>query len=395
MTGDASVTGPLPGGVPVVLCPACRRPVPAGEFCGGCGAHLADDPPTRRRHPRHRPHAYAASPNEHVLSLRLISTLLPHLPRRRSALFRGAFATTTAVLLVAGLARLTGPGVLLAATAVPVLYLLYLYEVEVYESSPLLVLGPTFGLGLVLGAGFAELTGKEVTGAVITETLRGVQARDLFVKGILLPLIAQALMLAGVLLLRLSRRFDEALDGFAFGVAGALAFVLASTLVNLWPELSQGLVSDRQVTDTATEIIQRGLLIPVVYATGTGLIGASLWLRRGRTRDPQWRHTGLAATLAVVLAADLGLGVLAVLESRPAVVITVTAAVACALLLRARVALHTMLMAEVAADVPIGEAVPCTHCHHLVPRMAFCAYCGIATRATPKSGSGRLDRKVR
>ena len=64
------------------------------------------------------------------------------------------------------------------------------------------------------------------------------------------------------------------------------------------------------------------------------------------------------------------------------------------MLFAVRVAIHHMLLAE-AVDVPEGPILPCTHCRRLVPRMAFCPHCGIATRATPKVGAGRDARGVR
>jgi rRNA maturation endonuclease Nob1 len=53
-----------------------------------------------------------------------------------------------------------------------------------------------------------------------------------------------------------------------------------------------------------------------------------------------------------------------------------------------------MLLAE-AVTAEIGPAVPCAHCHRIVPRMAFCAHCGVALRATPKTGQRRVAHAVR
>ena len=47
--------------------------------------------------------------------------------------------------------------------ALPVLYLLYLYEVEVYEDEPWLVVGATMFVGALLGVGFANVMGSSLS----------------------------------------------------------------------------------------------------------------------------------------------------------------------------------------------------------------------------------------
>src|SRR6266550_4238879 len=152
-----------------VLCHACGREVPAGEYCGVCGARLAD--PTRRG--IRRLDAYAANPGEHVLSLSVITTLFPHLPHRRTAPFRIAVVLTAAMLFGLGLARLTGPAVAAASLMVPLLYLLYLYEVEVYENEPVWVVALTFLLGAALGIPWALTTGPITADQVLLNLTQG------------------------------------------------------------------------------------------------------------------------------------------------------------------------------------------------------------------------------
>src|SRR5258708_21574052 len=77
----AGETGARPlEGPPLVTCPHCGHLVPAGDFCGHCGAHLTSASANRT-------HAFAAMPNEHVARIAIISTLLPHLPHRRGPPF--------------------------------------------------------------------------------------------------------------------------------------------------------------------------------------------------------------------------------------------------------------------------------------------------------------------
>jgi RsiW-degrading membrane proteinase PrsW (M82 family)/RNA polymerase subunit RPABC4/transcription elongation factor Spt4 len=393
--GESSADTPTAApGPPLITCPDCGNTVPQGEYCGACGTHLV----TATGGGARRHHAFAANPAEHVLLLSVISTLFPHLPHRRTTPFRIALLVAAALLLVLGLVRLTGPAVVAAALAVPLLYLTYLYEVEVYENEPYLIIGLTFVLGLLLGIPWALLTGPLVLQALEQNSLlQGVDLAASLVPGIIFPLVAQLLMLVGPLIIYLTRRYDEALDGFTFGVASALGFTLATTFVDLLPELQLGLVSDTPVVTNLLDVLERGLLTPFLNASTTGLLAGALWLRRGRTRALAahgW-STSLVSAILIAALVRIFLGMVAIVAGNAiAYEFIAYVVVTIALLLIVRVSLHHMLLAE-AVEVPIGAPLPCTHCHRIVPRMAFCPHCGVATRATPKTGAGRTGRAIR
>jgi RsiW-degrading membrane proteinase PrsW (M82 family)/RNA polymerase subunit RPABC4/transcription elongation factor Spt4 len=379
---------------PLRICHNCGMAVPEGEFCGACGAHLAAQTEAAAR----RRHAYAVHPGEHVFHFSIISTLFPHLPHRHSLPFQLALFLAAAALLVLGLLRLTGPAIAAAALLVPVLYLIYFWEAEVYEDEPVRVIGATFGIGALLGISWAILTGPSVAQTLTLNIGHGVGPGALLLAGVLFPVVAQALMLVGPLLLYFwfHNRFDETLDGFTFGAASGLGFAVTTTIVNLLPELRLGLISDASTTVTTLSILQRGLLIPVLHASTTGIIAAAAWLRRGRVRSlghHGWTTT-LAAALAVSLVLQIGLALLDLFSSNPVITVGAYAVAVGLLMLAVRVALHHMLLAE-AVEVSIGADYPCAHCARMVPRMAFCPNCGIAVRATPKTAAGRLARETR
>jgi hypothetical protein len=383
-----------PASPPLVTCPVCEREVPDGEFCGACGAHLVGD------HPRaaQRPHAYAANPHEHVLNLNAVSTLFPHLPHRRSTPFRLALAIVVVALLALGYARLSAPSIAVAVLAVPLLYLLYLYEVEVYEDEPAWVIGLTLVLGVVLGVVWANFTGGYVTHtSLLTSSLQGASTDRVVLAGVVIPLVAQALMLVGAVIIFSIRRFyDEALDGFTFAAAGAMGFVLGTTLVDLLPELHSGWISVAPPVTNAMRIAQRGLLIPFIYASTSGIIGSALWLRRGRCRPVPvigWLSNLWVCILAAAIV-QVGLGLLTLFVNGQARVTLIYLVVAALLLLWVRVVVHVCLLSE-AVEVEIGPDVPCSHCYRIVPRMAFCPHCGVAMRSAPKVGVHRTGRPAR
>ncbi|MFI5260573.1 MAG: PrsW family glutamic-type intramembrane protease, partial [Candidatus Paceibacteria bacterium] len=90
----------------------------------------------------------------------------------------------------------------------------------------------TLVAGAVLGYGFTAFVG----GALAQLDLSGDSADAFVLAGLAIPILGQALMLAGPLFLYVFRsRLREPLDGLTFGAASALGFTLASSLTKFWP----------------------------------------------------------------------------------------------------------------------------------------------------------------
>ncbi|MEO8743934.1 MAG: PrsW family glutamic-type intramembrane protease [Candidatus Dormiibacterota bacterium] len=354
--------------------------MPAGEFCGHCGAHLTTASPSRR-------HAFAAVPSEHVAHLSIISTLFPHLPRRRGGPFRWALIAGGAAVLVLAALHLFAPATIAATLVLPVVYLLYLYEVEVYESEPWLVIGATMAAGAVFGYLFSSFSG----GAVSQLNLTGDRENAFVLAGVAIPIVSQALMLAGPLFLYLfRRRFREPLDGLTFGAASALGFTLTSTLVSFWPLIGGPLVGSGPTLDWSLRLTRAGLLVSLVNASTTALVTAAVWLHRydRRRAGRQWTSSILVAVI-VAFGTQVALAMIAfeVLDLVSEVVILAIATVA--LLLFVRLVIHQALLVE-GAEHAIGPDAPCPECHRVVPTMAFCPSCGAARAAASKQGRPRV-----
>ena len=373
-TGALSLEGP-----PLVTCPHCGSAVPAADFCGHCGAHLVTAS-TRRRH------AFAAVPNEPVTHLSIITTLFPHLPHRRGRPFQLALVAGGAAVLLLALFHLFAPATVAAVCVIPILYLIYLYEVEVYENEPWLIVGATMAGGLVLGFAFAELSG----GALSRLELTGDTQNAFVLAGVLIPIAAQVLMLAGPLFLYVYRsRFREPLDGLTFGAASALGFTLASSLASFWPLITGPLVSEGSTLDWAVRLTRAGLLVSLINASTTALVAAGLWLQRyDRRRSRRPWESSVLATLTVTFGVQVALGIAAYLVSDFLVDVAVLAVAAAALLLYVRLVIHQSLLVE-GADHEIGPEAPCPECHRVVPTMAFCPACGAARAAATKAGRAR------
>ena len=155
-----------PSDLPVlatVACPHCSVVVPDARYCGACGAHLVH----AGLRASERLHSYAAFPDEPVFRLSAVTSLFPHLSHRAKAPFRVGFAVFLTLLLIFALAGTSAPLIAVSALSVPLLYLLYIWEVDPYEGS---FLPPTLLcllLGAGLGAGWAIIGSTYVDKALL------------------------------------------------------------------------------------------------------------------------------------------------------------------------------------------------------------------------------------
>lgn len=366
-------------GPPLVVCPHCGSTVPAGDFCGHCGAHLTRDSARRT-------HAFAAVPSQRVAHLSIITTLFPHLPHRRGGPFRLALIAGAALVFVLAALHLFALATVAAVLVLPVLYLMYLYEVEIYETEPWLVIGATMVIGALLGVAFTTITGN----ALSQLSLTGDTETAFVLAGVAIPLVAQLLMLAGPFFLYLFRgRFREPLDGLTFGAASALGFSLASSLTQFWPVLAGPLVATGSPVDWAVRLTEAGLLVELVNASTTALIAAALWLHRyDRRRSGRPFQSSLLAAVVVAFGIQVVLGMIGFAAQDLAVDVAIQAVAAAALLLYLRLVIHDALMVE-GAEHEIGPDSLCPECHRVVPTMAFCPACGAARAAASKHGRPR------
>jgi hypothetical protein len=366
-------------GPAIVTCPHCGSEVPSGEFCGHCGAHLT-------RSSSRRSHAYAAVPDQRVAHLAIVSTLFPHLALRRSGPFRVALVAGGALVTMLAALHLFAPATVAAVFVLPVLYLMYLYEVEIYEDEPWLVVGTTMVLGALLGLVFANVAGTSLSRFDLT----GDRESAIVLAGIAIPVVGQVLMLVGPGFLYLFRgRFREPLDGLTFGAASGLGFTLASSLTAFWPLISGPLVASGSPVDWAVRLTRAGLLIALVNACTTALIAASWWLHRYDERRSRTLWSSVLVTLVVGFGAQIVVGIMGAVVGELLVGVILLTLVGAALLLYVRVLIHDALLVE-GAEHGIGPDSPCPECHRMVPTMAFCPACGAARAAGSKQSRPRL-----
>ncbi len=360
-------------------CPRCEHDVPATSYCVRCGEWLVDDlskSPSGRR-------GFAASPNESALRPSVISTVFPQLPRADMDSFRFSLALGAAAIIVLGIFRLFPLGLVGAAVLMPLLVVLYLWDVDLYEDEPIPVLCLTIawgaGAGVLVGILSKHLVAQGVGLAVRTSN------HTLLWSGLLIPLLSFALMLAGPLPLLPYRKFNDVLDGATFGAASAVAFVGAELLTHSADFLGAGVRPVGATVPWALRLLSLGIMVPILGACAIGAAAGALWLRyRAPVRDRNvlgpLGHPAFATPLAAGLIVG---GALIQLYTDTWLELLLLALDALLALLWLRRMIHLGLLQE-ASELEIGPPVSCGNCGRQTPRHTFCAHCGVSLSAMPK-----------
>ena len=361
-------------------CDHCANDVPDGVFCTRCGAHQGTSAEVGNA--RKRTHRYAAHPGEHVVQPSVFTTIFPHLGQRKIHEFRWAFAVGLAGLLLLYVAGLIAAAILVAIFLVPVLYLIYLYEAQVYRDEPALVLGFTIGGGAVLGL-VVTLIERAVYNpyAAAGNPLRnaGIGVGTLLFLGVLVPVVQEVLKPLPALFLPNHADFPETVDGLVFGIAAGLGFSVAESLVAFSGALTSVPVP-LAPGNWIYNLAMLAVLQPLLQGSATGIVVAAIWrYRRGRLARREVGGVALAVVAHVAFAS--GTQLMTGLLLSPLLVIVWQAIVVGGLLVYVRYLLHHALLEE-AAHMGFAETV-CPNCHMHIVASGFCPSCGMALTAAP------------
>ena len=356
------------------VCAHCGHLVPPLRYCVRCGSPF--DRQGRRQE-------FAAHPGEPARALRLFSTLFPHLPQAGYDSFRYAFALGIAVvagLVVAGLFPLA---LVAAAIVVPVLFVLYFIEVDLYERAPLTIIAATLAWGAVIGAvvgGAARITSGSASADSASTFAAAVPG------AVGLALFGAALAAIGPLALIRHRAFDDVLDGATFGAISGAVYACTAAVIRAGDLLGAGLRPGGDPLPWLVRLATLGIAEPILLAATVGSVCAAFWLRyRAPVKDHRalgWLGVPgiailaglalLAATSAARVTLDLFGGLLAT---------TIAAAIG---LLWLRATIHLGLLEE-ANEAEIGPPTRCANCGRMTPGHTFCGWCGVSLQALPKS----------
>ena len=363
-------------------CDHCANDVPDGVFCTRCGAHQGTTGEVRRA--KTRVHRYAAHPTEHVVQPSVFTTLFPHLGHQKVHEFRWAFVVGLAGIAILYIAGLISGAILVAILLVPVLYLIYLYEAQVYRDEPATVLGFTIGGGLVVGL-VVTLVVRALTNPFATFanplTNTGVTAGTLLAFGVLVPVVQEILKPLPALFLPNRADFPETVDGLVFGIAAGLGFSVAESLV-VYSSTLTGLPAQVAPGNWIYDLATIAAFQPLLQGSATGIVVAAVWrFRRGRLAR---REAGAVAVAVIAhVAFSLGTQILRDAAVAQLFILVWQAVIVGALLIYVRYLLHHALLEE-AAHMGFAETV-CPNCHMHIVASGFCPNCGMALTAAPTS----------
>lgn len=388
-------------------CDNCGNEVPASRFCIRCGNELEGGERAMSRIARLPGassmgqrlsgilnldpsslsgvrRAFAAAPEESVLRPTIVSTIFPQLPRASMAAFRTCLALGLATVLVLGLAKLYPVGLVAGAVLLPSLVVLYMVDVNVFREQSLTVVGATLAAGAVAGA-VAALIAKAISPNQSEVFVSG-QSSLVLSRGVIVPILSVALILAGPLWLLRYPRFATVLDGATFGAAAASAFIGVEVIVQALSTLSHGLRPPGAVLPWLVQLALIAIARPILTMACMGALGGSVWLTfRASVRDRNaLGRLGSPWVAAVLATAALVLAAIAQLVWPSGVALAVVVVLAIASLLWLRQVVHVGLLEEalLIEDAPV---IRCANCGHRTRLGSFCENCGIALAALPSS----------
>lgn len=388
-------------------CPRCAAHLPeVAHFCHSCGQDVIAPDVARRK-------SFAVKPDEPVASFALVSTIMPRGAGERPQTYRIALTIALTAALIAAIFGALPIAVLIAAFAVPIVYIVYLYDVNLWEDQPVPVTALAFVLTGALAAGFLLLLknfgllappqpAAEVGGIV----LGGPSLSGFLIAALLVPIVGEIIRQIGPVVLASRPEFDDLMDGLTFGIISGVAYSTADTLVRHWSTLTGGFVAVNDPGAWASLIFLEGFLKPLVIGTATGIACAEYsGLGEGYDGFTGRYVRGLLEAIVANIAYSGGIYLIGHLGNptlRVMLQVLWALLILAVLIIRVRNVLHHGLM-EAALEASAREGVGaqpgvgsgrlefCPSCEMpLIDGSAFCTACGTAVRVRAKAHKGEL-----
>ncbi len=373
-------------------CTRCHADVPeAAHYCQVCGLDAHTDDGARRA-------SFAAKPNESVVSLRLVSTIMPRGAAVRPMTYQFALGFALLLTVIVAATGALPVAVLIAAFAMPIVYIVYLYDVNLWEDEPLLVTGLAFVLTAVLGGAWTwlwlTLRGPLSPAASWDDAGLAPSFTGFLIAAVLAPVIGEVIRQIGPIVLAARPEFDDLMDGLTFGVISGVAFATADTLVKHWPLITGGYAGVSDAPTWISLLVLEGFVKPLLMGTATGIACAEFsGLGAGYDGFSPRYYRGVAEAVGANILFAGGLYLLGFLGS-PVLSLVLSIlwglAILAVLVLRIRTALHRGLMeAALESTARARDAGPglefCPSCEMpLLPGALFCSNCGVSVRAAGK-----------
>ncbi|WP_392508361.1 zinc-ribbon domain-containing protein [Naumannella halotolerans] len=384
-----------------VECPRCHTQLPdVAHFCHRCGMDERSPDKDRRR-------AFAVKPDEPVASFAVVSSIMPRGAGEKPQTYRIAIMIALVVALLAACFGALPIAVLVAAFAIPIVYIVYLYDVNLWDDHPIQVTAMAFVLTMVLGIGFTLLWFNLLGGG---ESLHGMDILGqggptiggFLLAAIAVPVIGEVLRQLGPVYLASRPRYDDLLDGVSFGVISGVAYSTADTLVRQWPLIVGGLTREIDPGLWMSLIFLEGFVKPLIIGTASGIACAEFsGLGKGYDGFTPRYFRGVAEAIAANILYQGGVYLFGFVDNPTmGVVLTILwgLLILAVLLLRIRAILHVALIEAALEDAQRDTGIVdgedqtfCAQCEMpLLNRAAFCSACGAAVRTRHKEHHPKL-----
>lgn len=374
-------------------CPTCSTANPdVAVFCHRCGTSLRTGSAAQR--------TYAVQSSEGVNQFALISTIMPATNRESADGYRWAMIASSVFIVGAAALGILPVAVAAAAFLVPVAYLVYIYDVNLWEDAPVPVVAGLFAatgvLAILVTLTFYEwvfesqwlgLTVGSGRGGVATLSVWG-----LLIFAVLLPVVAEVVKnLVAVLLARLPQ-FDDMIDGLTFGIAAGTAYAAFETIVVFSAVFTSGDFRTTQgLASWIVVVVNLMVVKSLIYGTATG-IAVAAFSGKGEGYDGFTRY--YAQNFALAVGANVlywvGIRLLSYLPFGQALGLLWGLVILGVLVIRIRVMLQAALLEAAIEDAArtgskretFAETF-CPECENmLLTGSVFCIACGTSVRST-------------
>ena len=389
-----------------MACPTCSSDNPeVASFCRRCGTSLRTGDAKRNT-------AYAVQSAEGVTQFALISTVMPHTSRRSADNYRWAMLISGTLILAATALGLLPIAIAAAAFLVPLAYLVYIDDVNLWEEAPTAVVVGLFvatgALAVLVSLVFFEwvfdaqwasfASGTRGRGGIGTMSLSA-----LLIFSVLLPLVAEIAKNLFAVLLAARPQFDDMIDGLTFGVAAGTAYAAFETVVVYSPVFTaQEFRTDSGISSWMLVVLNVMVVKSLIYGTATGIAVAS-FSGKGEGYDgftpAYFANFGLAVGANIVY--WLGVRLMAYLPFGNALGLVWGFLVLAALVIKIRMMLQVALLEAAVEAAAKGDGADdkrstfvetfCPECENvLLTNASFCIVCGTSVRSSSRQARGAM-----
>jgi RsiW-degrading membrane proteinase PrsW (M82 family) len=312
--------------------------------------------------------------------------------RRAAAEPRGVIVGGAILILLALLLNSAGLAIFIAALVVPIAVLIDLSRRDLFEIEPwwsVLAMGATGAVAAIFISLFNVFLlkqfesetdpSKQCCGVFLGRVnldFGSTGAASMIFIGFFLPLVAEALKIAGPLYLRQQPRFrNEVMDGLTLGAAAGGGYAAAAAILYFWPLVNDSPSLGGSVSGWTSALIALLIVRPLISCVATGLIGAGIW---HYSLSPRLGNLIIPAGSAIIGSLILAVGSLAIADQPTVVELIWNVVVVLALLAACRYVLSIALgydSRQISTSVDTDRIV-CPVCGALTKRGTFCSNCG-------------------